>query len=154
MWDRAGLSGWTIEVTVLSRRGATKLVDLDRSQCLDLLRGTVIGRVVFTDSALPAAQPVTYLLDGEEIVFRTGQGTKLAAAARNAVIAFEVDDLDVDTRTGWSVLGVGRSYEVTEPRRWADLAARMPEPWIPASVAHVIAVPLSRLSGRRAGPAS
>jgi nitroimidazol reductase NimA-like FMN-containing flavoprotein (pyridoxamine 5'-phosphate oxidase superfamily) len=128
------------------------LVELDEAECLRLLARGMIGRVVLTDSALPAAQPVTYLLDGEEVLFRTGGGSKLAAAAQGAVVAFEVDEIDPSTRQGWTVLGVGEAYEVLVPRRLAELAERMPAPWAPGRTAHTIAVPLQRLTGRRLVP--
>jgi uncharacterized protein len=128
-----------------------ELTELRRTDCLRLLAGGVVGRVVFTDAALPAAHPVTYLLDGEEVVFRTAGGGKLAAATVGRVVAFEVDEIDLTTRTGWSVLGVGEAYEVTDPQRLADLATRMPPPWAPDRRAHTVAVPLQRLTGRRLG---
>jgi nitroimidazol reductase NimA-like FMN-containing flavoprotein (pyridoxamine 5'-phosphate oxidase superfamily) len=131
------------------RRATVELAELDEVECLRLLAGQQIGRVVFTEAALPAAQPVTYLLDDEEIVFRTGGGGKLAAATRNAVVAFQVDRIDPGARTGWTVLGVGRAYEVVVPARLAELAERMPEPWAPHRTAHTIAIPLQRLTGRR-----
>jgi uncharacterized protein len=139
-------------VTTADRAAIVELVELDEAQCLRLLAGSKIGRVVFTDAALPAAQPVTYFLDGEEVVFRTGGGSKLAAATRGAVVAFQVDEFDSSTRTGWTVLGVGEAYEVLVPRRLAELAERMPEPWAPNRTAHPIAVPLQRLTGRRLVP--
>jgi nitroimidazol reductase NimA-like FMN-containing flavoprotein (pyridoxamine 5'-phosphate oxidase superfamily) len=136
-------------VTATDRAPIVELVELDEAECLRLLTKTEIGRVVFTDAALPAAQPVTYLLDGEEVVFRTAGGSKLAAATRGAVVAFQVDEIDPSTRTGWAVLGVGEAYEVLVPDRLADLATRMPQPWAPDRTAHTIAVPMQRLSGRR-----
>jgi hypothetical protein len=141
------------DVKVADRAAVVDLVELDEAECLRLLAGGMIGRVVFTDSALPAAQPVTYLLDGEEVLFRTGGGGKLAAAARGAVVAFQVDEIDPSTRTGWTVLGVGEAYEVLVPRRLAELAERMPAPWAPGRTAHTIAVPLQKLTGRRLVPA-
>jgi uncharacterized protein len=131
------------------RAAIVDLIDLDEAECLRLLAGQEIGRVVFTDAALPAAQPVTYLLDDEEVVFRTGGGGKLAAATRNAVVAFQVDRVDAITRTGWTVLGVGKAYEVVVPARLAELAERMPVPWVPHRIAHTIAIPLQRLTGHR-----
>ena len=68
-------------------------------------------------------------------------------------MAFEVDEIDTSTRTGWSVLGVGEAYEVLVPGRLADLAERMPAPWAPNRTSHTIAVPLRRLTGRRLAPA-
>jgi hypothetical protein len=110
------------------------------------------GGVIFTDAALPAAQPVTFLLDGEEVVFRTRNGSKLAAASRNAVVGFEVDEIDTVTRTGWSVLGIGEAYEVLDPTRLDDLAVRMPAPWAADHDTHTISVPLQQLTGRRLVP--
>jgi nitroimidazol reductase NimA-like FMN-containing flavoprotein (pyridoxamine 5'-phosphate oxidase superfamily) len=136
-------------VTAPDRAATVEMIELDEAECLRLLEGNVIGRVVFTDAALPAAQPVTYLLDGEEVVFRTGGGSKLAAATRGAVVAFQVDEIDSSTRTGWTVLGVGEAYEVVVPERLAELAARLPAPWAPNRTAHTIAVPMQRLTGRR-----
>jgi uncharacterized protein len=136
-------------VTAAHRAAIVDVIELDEAECLRLLTRSVIGRVVFTDAALPAAQPVTYLLDGEEVVFRTGDGGKLAAATRGAVVAFQVDEIDPATRTGWTVLGVGEAYEVLVPDRLAELTERMPPPWAPHRTAHTIAVPLQRLTGRR-----
>jgi uncharacterized protein len=136
-------------VTAADPAAIVELVELDEAECLRLLTKSEIGRVVFTDAALPAAQPVTYLLDGVEVVFRTGGGSKLAAATRGAVVAFQVDEIDPNTRTGWTVLGVGEAYEVLVPERLAELATRMPQPWAPNRTGHTIAVPLQRLTGRR-----
>ena len=76
-------------------------------------------------------QPVAYHLDDEEIVFRTKNGSKLAAATRHAVVGFEVDDFDLEARTGWSVLGVGEAYEIVDPARLAALADTHTDPWVP-----------------------
>jgi nitroimidazol reductase NimA-like FMN-containing flavoprotein (pyridoxamine 5'-phosphate oxidase superfamily) len=126
-----------------------ELTELDRAACLLLLASGIVGRVVFTDAAMPAAHPVTYLLDGEEVVFRTAGGGKLAAATVHRIVAFQVDEIDLAAKTGWSVLGVGQAYEVTDPRRLADLAERLPPAWVPSRDGHAVAIPLQRLTGRR-----
>ena len=97
---------------------------------------------------MPAAYPVNYLLDGEEIVFRTGEGAKLAAATRGVVVGFQADEIDVERRSGWSVLGVGQAYEILEPARLAVLAERLPDPWAADRTGHCISIPLQRLTGR------
>jgi nitroimidazol reductase NimA-like FMN-containing flavoprotein (pyridoxamine 5'-phosphate oxidase superfamily) len=125
-----------------------ELVELERSECLSLLAQGELGRVVFNEAAMPAAHPVNYILDGEEILFRTGGG-RYCKAARLGVVGFQADDIDPRTRTGWSVLGVGHTYEVVDPERLATLADTLPEPWAPGRSAHVIAIPLQRLTGRR-----
>lgn len=136
-----------------SPSGDGELVELSRDECLDLLADAVIGRIVVTEGALPAAHPVAYVLDGEEIVFRTAGDSKLTAAARHNVVAFEVDQIDVVSRTGWSVLGVGQADEIVDPARLAGLAGRLPDPWFPMADTHVLTIPLQRLSGRWLRPA-
>ncbi|MEV4624223.1 pyridoxamine 5'-phosphate oxidase family protein [Asanoa sp. NPDC049573] len=131
---------------------AQAVVELSRADCLQLLAACTYGRVVFTERALPAAHPVSYLLDAEEVVFRTAGGGKLAAATLRNIVAFQVDHIDAETETGWSVLGVGQAYEVTDPARLMALMPRLPRPWGAQAVAgHVIAIPLGRLTGRRLG---
>jgi uncharacterized protein len=132
--------------------GTDELIELRREQCLRLLACGLVGRVVFTEGALPAAHPVTYLLDGEEILFSTAGGSKLAAATLHHVLAFQSDEIDPVKQAGWSVLGVGRAYEVTDPRRLADLASRMPAPWTTNHCGHVVAIPLQHLTGRQLWP--
>jgi nitroimidazol reductase NimA-like FMN-containing flavoprotein (pyridoxamine 5'-phosphate oxidase superfamily) len=123
--------------------------ELCAADCLRLLAGAAVGRVVFTDAALPAAHPVTYVLDGEEVVFRTAGWGKLVAAVLRRIVAFQVDEIDLEARSGWSVLGVGEAYEVTDPQRLANCRTRMPPSWAPDRDGHTIAVPLQRLTGRR-----
>jgi uncharacterized protein len=141
-----------------SETGGGELGELSRTECLRLLAAGVIGRVICTDGALPTAQPVNYVLDDEEIIFRTANGSKLAAATRNAVIAFQLDHFDTTSRTGWSVLGVGEAYEVVDPVRLVELGELQPDPWVRDHDAHTICIPLGILTGRRivagTGPAA
>ncbi|MBT2229302.1 pyridoxamine 5'-phosphate oxidase family protein [Nonomuraea sp. NEAU-A123] len=132
------------------------LVVLSREECLHLLASTAIGRIVFTDRALPAVQPVNFCLDGESIVIRTAIGSKLAAATRQAVVAFEADEFDPELRTGWSVTTVGHARAVRDPAELARLAALPLQPWAAGSRDHYIVVDAEQISGRRIteGPAS
>ncbi|MEV7013617.1 pyridoxamine 5'-phosphate oxidase family protein [Streptosporangium sp. NPDC051022] len=122
---------------------------LSRQECIALLSSTPIGRIVFTDHALPAVQPVTFYLDGEDIVIRTGTGSKLAAATRHTVVAFEVDDFDPHARTGWSVTAVGRARAVSDPAEIARLSALPLTAWAPGERNHFIVVQAEQVSGRR-----
>ncbi|MEO3811600.1 pyridoxamine 5'-phosphate oxidase family protein [Sphaerisporangium sp. B11E5] len=125
---------------------------LSRAECLRLLRTTPIGRIVFTDRALPAVQPVNFHLDGEEIVIRTAVGTKLAIATRRAVVAFEADDIDWESRTGWSVTVVGRARAVTDPGEIRRLETLPLVPWAPGSHDHFIVIMAEQVSGRLINP--
>ena len=70
-----------------------------------------------------ALLPVTYLVHDHGIVFRTEMQGTLAGLARPQPAAFEVDDIDHDTQTGWSVQVRGLSKAINEP---AELAALWP----------------------------
>ena len=88
---------------------------LSRRECMRLIASVPVGRIVYTQRALPAVEPVSFALDDGDIVLRTDLGGMLAAAIRQAVVAFEVDDLDYVHRDGWSVTVVGTAREVTDP---------------------------------------
>jgi nitroimidazol reductase NimA-like FMN-containing flavoprotein (pyridoxamine 5'-phosphate oxidase superfamily) len=122
---------------------------LDRAESLRLLGGAALGRIAVSISALPVILPVNFLLDGERILIRTGEGTKLDAAMRDAVVAFEVDHVDPFGHSGWSVCVTGRA---TELRDEVDLvrARKLPLPhWASNEVSHFVAVSLDLVSGRR-----
>jgi nitroimidazol reductase NimA-like FMN-containing flavoprotein (pyridoxamine 5'-phosphate oxidase superfamily) len=80
---------------------------LDRDACLELLSSATLGRIGVSAGALPVVLPVNFCLDAERIVLRTGEGTKLDAASRNAVVSFEVDEIDPLFHGGWSVVVTG-----------------------------------------------
>ena len=58
-------------------------------------------------------------------MFRTVAGTTLAAAVQDAVVAFEIDDIDPWSTTGWSIVVVGHARELTSPDQIAR-AERLP----------------------------
>ncbi|MET8145716.1 pyridoxamine 5'-phosphate oxidase family protein [Sphaerisporangium sp. NPDC005288] len=128
---------------------AAGLQVLSREECLELLASTPIGRIVYTDRALPAVQPVNFHLDGTSIVIRTGTGSKLAAAAGNAIVAFEADEIDPRARTGWSVTAVGHARAVSDPEEIARLSELPLTPWAPGGREHFIVVSTEQVSGRR-----
>ena len=80
-----------------------------------------VGRVGYTSGALPVIVPVEYVYSDGVIVFRTERDAKVRAAVHGAVLAFEVDSLDLDTGTGWSVLVHGRATVLTAEHEFAPL---------------------------------
>ncbi|MEU4835592.1 pyridoxamine 5'-phosphate oxidase family protein [Streptosporangium sp. NPDC023615] len=122
---------------------------LTRQECLRLLVSTPIGRIVFTDRALPAVQPVGFCLDGGNVVIQTTAGSKLAAATRDAVVAFEVDDFDPRMRAGWSVTVVGRARAVQDQEEIIRLAELPLIPWAGNGRDHFVVIGTEEISGRR-----
>ncbi|MEQ1785765.1 MAG: pyridoxamine 5'-phosphate oxidase family protein [Acidimicrobiales bacterium] len=127
---------------------------LGRAECLQLLGRSMLGRIAITYRALPLILPINFRLLDEQIVFRTGVGTKLDAAAVNAVVAFEVDDMDPMTHTGWSVLVTGLASEVTTPSARARLDQAQIPYWAPAEGDRLVEISTDMISGRRIVPAT
>jgi uncharacterized protein len=127
---------------------------MTRAECLRLLASRPIGRVGLTRNALPAIHPVVYTVEGGDVVFATGAGTSHLAPVDDAVIAFEVDDVDLVTRCGWSVLvvGVGRRINLEDAGAGTCLELG---PWVSPGAAHVIRLATEHVTGRRqSDPAS
>jgi nitroimidazol reductase NimA-like FMN-containing flavoprotein (pyridoxamine 5'-phosphate oxidase superfamily) len=122
---------------------------LDRGECLRLLGSATLGRVGLSSGALPCVLPVNFRLVGDDIVFRTGAGTKLEAATRNAVVAFEVDDMDPLTHEGWSVMVTGVARAVTDHDELMDVDPHRIPHWAPSPNGHVVAISTDIVTGRR-----
>lgn len=81
--------------------------------CLDLLAAVSVGRVGFVAAGEVLVLPVNFVMDGQDVVFRTASGSKMAGAEDGTAVAFEADNYDDITESGWSVLVNGR-FEVIE----------------------------------------
>ncbi|MFC0432078.1 pyridoxamine 5'-phosphate oxidase family protein [Kutzneria buriramensis] len=127
---------------------AAGLEVLDRAECLALVKTVSFGRIVFTDQALPAVLPVNFSVWDGSLLIRTGAGSKLAAATRNAVVAFEADDIDLDNGKGWSVVVIGRSAVVDHPAEVAEAAEVAPRSWV-GGRDHLIRIAIGSITGRR-----
>ena len=108
-----------------------------------------IGRVGVTIAGLPVITPVTFVYYDGAVVFRTGEGSKLRAASAGAVVAFEIDDYSSETKTGWSVLAVGRSAELVDEREIAEMNGNAPVPWADGDRQHYVQLRPELLTGRR-----
>jgi nitroimidazol reductase NimA-like FMN-containing flavoprotein (pyridoxamine 5'-phosphate oxidase superfamily) len=125
---------------------------LSRAECLRLLGASRVGRVVVTDRALPAAFPVNFALLDDDVVFLTTAGSKLDAASEEQVMAFEADDIDPASQSGWSVLVQGLAGVVTDPAELAQARALRLEPWAPAAQYQFVRIRAELVSGRRLLP--
>jgi nitroimidazol reductase NimA-like FMN-containing flavoprotein (pyridoxamine 5'-phosphate oxidase superfamily) len=128
----------------------TEMLVLSREECLRLLASHNFGRLaVAMDS--PVIRPVNYVFDhrSQSVAFRTADGSKFHAMTTGGNAAFEIDGIDPDSRTGWSVIIVGMTKEVTaasELRRLNDLGH---ESWAPGRKAHWMRIRAWTVSGRR-----
>lgn len=124
------------------------LETISRHDAVALLSATPVGRVVFSVGALPAIVPVAFAVHDGAVVIRTSPWSRLARAAPGGVLAFEVDEVDPETRTGWSVVvtGVASVVEDAEQRAVID---EVVETFAPGQNDVRIRLPLTVVTGRR-----
>jgi nitroimidazol reductase NimA-like FMN-containing flavoprotein (pyridoxamine 5'-phosphate oxidase superfamily) len=132
--------------TVPSRQA----VELTTAECWRLLEGAPLGRVVFTQHAMPAIRPVNHLVDRETVVIRSHLGAAIVGRATpdGAVVCYEADDIDPVRHTGWSVIVTGMARLVRDPvavRRYQDAL----QPWADGQMDYVIAITPQVITGLR-----
>lgn len=84
---------------------------LTRNDCWGLLATATFGRVGLLVDGRPEVLPVNYALDGETVLFRTGEGSALNQASL-CVVAFQVDRIDESSHAGWSVMVQGVARDI------------------------------------------
>lgn len=94
------------------RDGGPSTEELSAAQSWALIRGAAVGRLAVIVEGRPDIFPVNHVVDHSSVVFRSGAGTKLAAAVGREV-AFEADGYDPDTATAWSVVVKGEAQRVS-----------------------------------------
>jgi nitroimidazol reductase NimA-like FMN-containing flavoprotein (pyridoxamine 5'-phosphate oxidase superfamily) len=122
-----------------------ELHEIDVEECFELLSHCTVGRIaVNVDHLGPLVVPVNFVLDGDVVVFRTDEGTKLRLLEKGAV-SFEVDSIDHLHQVGWSVLVRGVGYEADDWEvKHLDL-----RPWAGGAKAHWVRLIPGVVTGRR-----
>ena len=118
-------------------------VTIDADEALRLLGEGSIGRVAWASSRGLQVLPVSYTLVGDAIVFTVKEGTILGELSQPVPVAFQVDDLEAETGTGWSVLAQGTTTPFA-----GDRAALTSLPWVPGHQELPIAIEISVIGGR------
>ena len=126
------------------------LTDLTEDECWELLRTQTVGRVGWQGSDGPTIVPVNYAVDGSSVIVRTAPYTALGREGSTHELAFQVDQLDPATRSGWSVLVRGRR------RLDPDAYGTTPRPdvWVAGSRWLVLRIETRTISGRRLAPSA
>jgi hypothetical protein len=127
---------------------ASGLEMLSEAEAIALLATVSVGRLVYSDRALPSLVPVSFSLDGADIVIRTGRRSSPATHASGNVVAFEVDDIGAG-RSGWTVLVTGRIELVVDPFEVARLGALQLPTWAPAVSDRYLRLRPELIAGRR-----
>jgi len=130
-----------------------EVVRLDRAECLRLLATVPVGRLIFTVNALPVVRPMNFLLDDEQVVVRTAAGTVAARKAAGSIVAFEADQLDPATASGWSVTVTGPAQLITDPAAIIRFSSLPLVPWAPGPRDQFLTISTELVEGQKVGSA-
>ena len=125
-------------------------VELTTEESWRLLSGVSLGRIVFSQHAMPAIRPVNHLVDNETVIIRSHLGAAIVGRVTGdgAVVCYEADDIDPGRHTGWSVIVTGMARLVQDPaavRRYKELLT----PWADVQMDYVIAITPQVITGLR-----
>lgn len=123
-----------------------------KHDCLDLLPMVGIGRIGVVVDGRPEIFPVNYARLGSDIVFMSGEGTKLHAALGSERVVFEVDYANPTYHSGWSVVVKGRAELVTDEHEVARMSHLPLAPWAPGNRHRYVRIVDEEISGRRIVP--
>ncbi|HSP60844.1 MAG TPA: pyridoxamine 5'-phosphate oxidase family protein [Ornithinimicrobium sp.] len=120
---------------------------LSEDECWERLRRLEFGRMAYHLADEVHITPLNYAVDGERIVFRTSEGSKLLGVAMNEDVAFEVDEILEDEERAWSVIarGKARILEGDDARDADNLRLR---PWVSSAKFNVVGITVEEVSGR------
>lgn len=121
---------------------------LTTGEGMALLRSVPTGRLVYTDNALPAVRPVTFAAPDADIVIPTGQNPWFHRFD-GVVLGFEAGIVDPATRTGWTVLVIGRSRLVVGAGALAGFDDSGSAPWNHHPGECYLAIDIGHLEGHR-----
>lgn len=122
------------------------MTKLEEDTAWGFLAGAEVGRIATSKDNVPEIFPVNFCLDGESVVFRSAEGTKLDDLLFNASVVFEADGWDGDG--GWSVIIHGNAELITDAAE-LQRAEKMPlRPWIDTVKPNFVRIVPERVSGR------
>lgn len=120
---------------------------LSQEESWALLAGRPVGRLATSVAGKPDIFPVNFVLDGQDIVFRTERGSKLLELTINDQVAFEVDDWR-EGLGGWSVVCRGRAEQIAS-RAEQEHAETLPlQPWVHTIKTVFVRIRVEVITGR------
>lgn len=140
----------------MKNRTGRSVQHLDQATAMGLLTAAPYGRVVFARDDGLEIRPMSHLVDAGDVIIRT----RLAAALCDALaveggmrITYEADHLDVEQRTGWSVIVSGSAVLIADPERHTRYKSLL-QPMLAAADDAVIAIRPTTVTGIRIVPAA
>lgn len=115
---------------------------LTLEETLEILRREPVAHLGVIVDGVPHVTPMSYVTDGQTVLFRTMAGEKLDGIRSNPSVCIEVSRFDEETGSWVSVIVKGTARLVDEPDIAQETIARLFEKY-----EHVMGSPLSGSGG-------
>jgi nitroimidazol reductase NimA-like FMN-containing flavoprotein (pyridoxamine 5'-phosphate oxidase superfamily) len=136
-----------------------------REEALAILADQPVAHLGILIDGAPYVTPMSYVFDGERILFRTMPGKKLDGIRANPAVCVETADFNPDTGAWVSVIVRGTARLVDDPDTRRDVVARLYEKYekvmgsplsggsglMPLSNPYVVEVPIDEITGMSSG---
>ena len=120
--------------------------ELAPEECWRLLAENSLGRLAFDLVGELHITPINYVVDGQSLLFRSAEGSKLLSVVMDGAVVFEIDGQDGET--AWSVLVRGRASLLDEADEHRADALPL-HPWVDAEHKYnVVEVTPTAVTGR------
>jgi nitroimidazol reductase NimA-like FMN-containing flavoprotein (pyridoxamine 5'-phosphate oxidase superfamily) len=122
---------------------------LTEEECWELLGSATVARLAIAVAGEVEIFPISIVVDGRAVVFRSAEGTKLAASVIAGRVALEVDEVDAESGVAWSVVLKGDT-ELVEHLDDIRHVETLPLPrWHPQYLGRFVRVRPRDVQGRR-----
>jgi len=133
----------------LDKRPSTShFTELSEAECKELLAQHAAGRVGLVAPDGPQILPVTYQYRNGSVIFRTSPVGVLSGLVRRTSVAFEIDGIDEQDKSGWSVLVLGFAQALAHDYLLRSAWETGPVPWAEGTRNLFIEITPRTISGR------
>jgi len=137
---------------MLDARGGlsmNEMIELSLAECREYLDRGGVGRLAFVTPKGLRIVPLNYATNANAIVFRTVPDSELGTYGEGVEAVFEIDEIDHESESGWSVVAFGRLERPSDADEVWDIHGwRNPTPWSGHRNFHM-KLRWSTLTGRR-----
>jgi hypothetical protein len=133
------------DVDLWSPQGPVTL--LTEAESWELLDGSNFGRLAVSVANQPEIFPINYYADGNTILFRTSEGTKLLEMTINSRVAFETDGYSDEF--AWSIIVKGTAHLIEDQETIFEADQLPLRPWIPTLKYIYVRITPTEVTGRQ-----
>jgi nitroimidazol reductase NimA-like FMN-containing flavoprotein (pyridoxamine 5'-phosphate oxidase superfamily) len=126
----------------------TGMTILEPDACWNRLKSSEVGRLAVAIADQPDIFPINFVVDHGTVVFRTAEGTKLAAAVLGRGVAFEVDGFARELGEAWSVVVKGRATELHQMIEIFEATDLPLFPWLTSPKPRFVRIVPDSITGR------